>query len=136
MRGKEIYGERTLRQAYSGISTPNQLTPIINAHRPPTFSDLSAYKPIYIAQGMPQRQFVGPQIANGIRLFPDKALSTLVALGAMGKTSLLISIASHVAAGKPWNEQLLNQQKVAMFFCEENQSLLGKLKSHYIYYTI
>jgi len=75
---------------------------------------------------MPPRQFVGPQITNGIRLFPDKALSTLVALGAMGKTSLLISIASHVAAGKDWNGYPLTLQKVAMFFCEEDQEEVNR----------
>ena len=70
---------------------------------------------------MPARTFIGPRICDGVRLFPAKALSSLVALGAVGKTSVLLTIAAHVAAGKNWNDHPLKQQKVAMFFCEETQ---------------
>lgn len=75
---------------------------------------------------MPPRRFIGPHIANGIRLFPERALSSLVALGAVGKTSILLSIACHIAAGKDWNDHPLQQQKVAMFFCEETQEEVSR----------
>ena len=118
MRGNKTYGERTLNQAFSGIQNQVMSAPTISTPlKKSTFLNITSYRPVYISQGMPPRQFVGPKICDGIRLFPSNALSTLVALGAMGKTSLLISIASHVAAGKAWNGYPLNQQKSVIFFC-------------------
>ena len=87
---------------------------------------LARYRPIYVADGLAARKFVGPNVGAGIRLFPASALSTLVALGAVGKTSLMISIALHVAAGKKWNGFALEQNKVAMFFCEETADELTR----------
>ena len=126
MHGKETYGERTLKKAFSGIQNPATSAPTITTTKKPTFTNITNYRPTYIPQGMAPRQFVGPKICDGIRLFPSNALSTLVALGAMGKTSLLVSIASHVAAGKAWNGYSLNQQKSAMFFCEEDQEEVNR----------
>ncbi|QWD95362.1 AAA family ATPase [Polynucleobacter sp. MG-Unter2-18] len=125
-RGEETYGERTLKKAFSDIQNSAMSAPTISTIKKPILSNITNYRPTYIPQGMPPRQFVGPKICDGIRLFPSNALSTLVALGAMGKTSLLISIASHVAAGKEWNGYPLNQQKSAMFFCEEDQEEVNR----------
>jgi hypothetical protein len=118
LRGEQTYGDRTIAKAYKDVKeriTENPLNSDSFIFRPS-----KNYKPIYVPQGMPPRRFVGPQIADGIRLFPERALSSLVALGAVGKTSILLSIACHIAAGKDWNDRPLQQQKVAMFFCEEN----------------
>jgi AAA domain len=125
-RGNETYGERNLKKVFSNIQNPAMSAPTITTFKKTVLSNIANYMPTYIPQGMPPRQFVGPKICDGIRLFPSNALSTLVALGAMGKTSLLISIASHVAAGKEWNGYSLNQQKSAMFFCEEDQEEVNR----------
>lgn len=128
MRGPITYGQRTIAKAFEGrilATTSSSTTP------PATgewwdVSGLGRYQPNYVAAGMPARKFVGPNITGEIRLFPVAALSTLVALGAVGKTSLLMSIAAHVAAGKRWNGYGLGQSKVAIFFCEETQSELDR----------
>jgi len=87
---------------------------------------LDRYRPIYVADGLAARKFVGPNVGAGVRLFPASAVSILVALGAVGKTSLMISIALHVAAGKKWNGFAVGQNKVAMFFCEETADELTR----------
>lgn len=125
-RGASTYGALTIDSAFRTLSqgainattlaNATSLTPLTIKLQPP-----SSYKPIFIPNGMPSRRFIGPSISKGVRLFPANALSTLVALGAMGKTSLLVSIAAHVAAGKDWNGAPLERQKVSMFFCEEDQ---------------
>lgn len=38
----------------------------------------------------------------------------------------MLAIATHIAAGKAWNNCLLEQKKVAMFFCEETQEEIGR----------
>jgi len=123
LRGEQAYGERTIAKVYNFRQFEDSReyafnnTPDLNQFE---FGSSKNYKPIYVPNGMLPRRFLGPQIADGVRLFPEKALSSLVALGAVGKTSILLSIACHIAAGKDWNDRPLQQQKVAMFFCEEN----------------
>lgn len=123
-RGNQTYGEKTLNKVYSSPQTnvieaaTKQNSNGINSFE---FSNPSDYEPIFAPNGMPARTFIGPRICDGVRLFPAKALSSLVALGAVGKTSVLLTIAAHIAAGKNWNGHTLKQQKVAMFFCEETQ---------------
>lgn len=121
MRGANTYGQMTLSKAFEG-------RPVVAANgrigEQATVawwdvSNLSRYRPGYVAGGMPARKFIGPQISVGARLFPVSAVSILVALGAVGKTSLLLSVVAHVAAGKNWNGYKVEQQKAAMFFCEE-----------------
>lgn len=129
LRGEQTYGERTIGKVYNfvklddskeyGFKNPSHLSQF-------SFGPSKNYKPIYVSNGMPPRRFVGPQIADGIRLFPERALSSLVALGAVGKTSILLSIACHIAAGKDWNDRPLQQQKVAMFFCEETREEISR----------
>lgn len=130
-RGASTYGRLTIDSAFKTLSQGKiNATPPANtvSLTPPTLKlqPPSSYKPAFIPNGMPSRRFIGPSISKGVRLFPANALSTLVALGAMGKTSLLISIAAHVAAGKDWNGAPLERQKVAMFFCEEDQGEINR----------
>jgi len=129
LRGNQTYGEKTINQFYPQLETDTGE----NTHSTPpsqvnAFNFLSPkdYSPIFVPNGMPARTFIGPRICDGIRLFPAKALSSLVALGAVGKSSLLLTIATHIAAGKNWNGHPLKQQKVAMFFCEESQEEISR----------
>jgi len=128
MRGPITYGHRTISKAFEGyvlpIASSSAVVPLTGGWW--DIGGLGRYQPNYVAAGMPARKFVGPNITGDIRLFPVAALSTLVALGAVGKTSLLTSIAAHVAAGKRWNGYGLGQNKVAMFFCEETQDELDR----------
>lgn len=129
LRGEQTYGERTIGKVYNFRSFDDLKE--YDFKSPPdlsrfTFGSSKNYKPIYVPNGMAPRRFVGPQIADGIRLFPERALSSLVALGAVGKTSILLSIGCHIAAGKNWNDRPLQKQKVAMFFCEETQEEISR----------
>lgn len=129
MRGPKTYGEITLAKAFSNIPAPTQgvlANPQGSVTVKSNFLSAKHYKPTFVPNGMPTRRFIGPSISNGIRLFPTNALSSLVGLGAMGKTSLLLTIACHVAAGKDWNSSPLEQQKVAMLFCEEEKLELSR----------
>lgn len=131
-RGNITYGERTIETAYNGNTITNTSlnqashSGNIQPNTTPNFLSPSNYQPTYYPLGMPPREFIGPKICNGTRLFPAMALSSFVALGGVGKTSLLISIAAHLAAGKSWNLHPLTQQKVAMFFCEETQEEINR----------
>lgn len=87
--------------------------------------DLDKYRPIYHSEGMDRRTFVGPRIGDA-ELFPLNALSLFVALGGIGKTTTLISMAAHIAAGKSWGDALLTRRRVLMFFVEEEQQELDR----------
>lgn len=128
MRGTKTYGELTLAKAFSNMPSPTQGVPtsLKKSGLKSNLLNTSHYKPVYVPNGVPARRFVGPSICKGIRLFPANALSTVVALGAMGKTSLLLTIACHVAAGKDWNGAPVQQQKVAMIFCEEDEQEISR----------
>ena len=115
MRGANTYGQMTIAKAFDGLP----VAPAAQGGGWWNTSDLNRYRPEYVSGGMPARKFVGPKIGPGVHLFPAAALSALVALGAVGKTSLLVSIGAHVAAGKDWNGHPVDQHKVAIFFCEE-----------------
>jgi hypothetical protein len=125
-RGDSTYGDLTIKKALSETTHNEQNIFQITHAGEKLLGELSTYKPIFIPNGMPPRRFAGPKIAENIRLFPENALSTLVALGAMGKTSLLMSIACHVASGKDWNNRPTEQKKVAIFFCEEDQTEVNR----------
>ncbi|MBT8578936.1 AAA family ATPase [Polynucleobacter paneuropaeus] len=127
-RGINTYGEITLGKAFGNTSFPQQgaqPSMHVTSHQIELLSP-DHYQPVFMPNGVPPRRFVGPSICKGIRLFPANALSTLVALGAMGKTSLLLTIACHVAAGKDWNGAVVQQQKVAMIFCEEDEQEVSR----------
>ena len=115
MRGAVTYGQMTLAKAFEGLP----VDPDTQGGGWWTTANLNRYRPEYVSGGMPARKFVGPKIGPGVHLFPAAALSALVALGAVGKTSLLMSVGAHVAAGKDWNGYPVEQHKVAIFFCEE-----------------
>ena len=124
--GKQTYGEMTIKKGFSGISqltNPNQINSI--PHKT-LLHHHDSYRPTYHPHGMPPREFVGPSICLGTKLFPMAALSSLVALGGVGKTSVLMSIGIHIAAGKIWNNYPLEQKKVAMFLCEETQEEIDR----------
>ena len=128
MRGATTYGQRTIETAFEGLTVRDGgvNTSAQNESEWWTVSNLSDHRPFYVSGGMPPRKFVGPEVGPRIRLFPVAALSTLVALGAVGKTSLLMSIAAHVAAGKDWNGHSVEQRKAAMFSCEETKDELAR----------
>lgn len=87
--------------------------------------NLDDFVPQYESAGLPPREFVGPRVGEA-RLFPLNALSIFVALGAGGKTSSVIAMAAHIAAGKTLLDQALKQRRVAMFFVEEEQLELNR----------
>lgn len=129
LRGTKTYGELTLAKAFGNTVAPTQggaVNPQETTVVKFNFLSNNHYKPVFVPNGMPTRRFIGPSISNGLRLFPANALSSLVGLGAMGKTSLLLTIACHVAAGRDWNNSPLEQQKVVMLFCEEEKQELNR----------
>ena len=130
MRGAQTYGQKTIAKAFEG--QPIQYSVNQGQQLPNAFADPSNWKPNYVSGGMPARRFIGPSVDGQTRLFPASALSTLVALGGAGKTTILIGIACHIAAGKDWNGKALNQRKVVMFSVEETQDELDRKFSAYI----
>lgn len=136
-RGNQTYGEITIGKVFNGENKTNT-RPTLDAsmlapQKASKLSHHSNFRPVYEPNGMPARQFVGPSVCIGTRLFPANAMSALAALGGTGKTSVLLSIATHIAAGKSWNSSPLKQQKVAMFFCEETQEEISRKFSATIY---
>ncbi len=126
-RGATTYGQRTIARAFDGLQVrPEAATTGESGNTWWDTSNLGRFRPTYVPGGMPARKFIGPIVGPGVRLFPAASLSTLVALGAVGKTSLLMSIGAHVAAGKDWNGHRVEQQKVAIFFCEETEEELTR----------
>ena len=130
MRGEQTYGQLTISKAFSSLPTHGGGSQ--HQRLPNTFFDPSRWKPRYVSGGMPARCFVGPSVDGQTRLFPAEALSSLVALGGAGKTTILIGIACHLAAGKDWNCRPVNQCKVAIFSVEETQDELDRKFSAYI----
>jgi RecA-family ATPase len=87
--------------------------------------DLDRYVPNFFPMGMPAREFVGPNVGHA-KLFPLDAICLFVALGGTGKTTSVIAIAAHIAAGKAWGSNKLTRRKGLMFFVEEDQSELDR----------
>ena len=81
--------------------------------------------PAYLPDGMEPNTFVGPQIGRA-ELFPEKAISLVVALGSVGKTSTLISMSCHMAAGQPWGDNPLQARRGMFFSVEESQQELWR----------
>lgn len=94
--------------------------------------DSVAARPKFNGGGMPPRTFAGPSVENGTRLFPRQALSGLVALGGVGKTTLALSTACHVAAGRSWNGSPVEQCKVIIFCVEETKDELDRKFSAHV----
>jgi hypothetical protein len=101
---------------------PHLATPDLAGH---PLSTLDSFRPDSTLSGMPPREFVGPMVGEA-RLFPKGAISLFTALGGTGKTSALIAIAAHVAAGKAWGAMELRRERVLMFFVEEDKSELDR----------
>jgi hypothetical protein len=93
-------------------------------HNVPPF-DLLHGLPEYFSEGMEPNEFVGPQIGRA-RLFPAKAISLVVALGSVGKTTTLISMSCHMAAGQPWGNDPLQMRRGMVFSVEETQRELNR----------
>lgn len=127
-RGNSTWLHDTIALAVSSHAPDNQGNKNVLAAdiHTDTTNDIEQYKPCFIAGGMPPRTFAGPTIHGNLKLYPLKALSAVVALGAVGKTSLLIGHACHVAAGKLWNSQQLVRRKVIYFSVEETQEELTR----------
>lgn len=126
--GEGTYGSRTISKVFDKeiLESTNSADFIELPQVKPILFHHSKYRPTYKPNGMAARKFVGPSVCIGTRLFPARAMSALAALGGTGKTSVLLSIAAHIAAGKTWNRCQLQQQKVAMFFCEETQEEIDR----------
>lgn len=92
---------------------------------PASASALDRFRPDPLVTGMAPREFAGPSVGDA-KLFPLNAISLFVALGGVGKTSTLVAMCAHVAAGKAWNGEKLNQMPIAMFFVEEDQDELNR----------
>ena len=86
---------------------------------------LDSYVPNFFPMGMPAREFVGPNVGRA-KLFPLDAICLFVALGGTGKTTSVIAMAAHIAAGKAWGSSKLTRRKGLMFFVEEDQTELDR----------
>ena len=104
---------------HSELDNPNEQVNV------PAF-DLSLSRPIYHPSGMPAREFAGPEITKGVRLFPMEAASIVVALGGVGKTTFITKMAAHIASGKPWGSAPIQQRNVLIFNVEETQGELNR----------
>ncbi len=81
--------------------------------------------PGFFPHGMDPNVFVGPMVGKA-QLFPARAISLLVALGSVGKTSSLIAMAAHISAGRPWGGGSLQQRRGIVFSVEETQRELWR----------
>lgn len=130
--GDSTYGWHTINQVFSTLQGdavgPDEFHELfaISAESKPNALCLADFVPKYIPGGMPPRKFVGPKIAPGAHLFPQNALTAMVALGGVGKTSSLISLSAHMAAGRSWNGCPLKATKVIAFCVEETQDELNR----------
>ena len=117
--------ERDAKAAgYSATASTTANAPLESGHPQLPF-DLDKYVPFFPPFGMPPREFAGPHVGDA-QLFPLKAISLFVSLGGVGKTSSLIAIAAHIAAGKQWGQSRLTKRKALMFFVEEDQNELNR----------
>ena len=87
--------------------------------------DLGAAIPVFHPNGMASREFAGPSV-GGAKLFPLKAISLFSALGGGGKTSTLVKLACHMAAGKAWGSEEVGQRKVLILSVEESKEELDR----------
>lgn len=87
--------------------------------------DLDRYKPNITLTRMPAREFIGVHVGSA-KLFPKDAMTIFTALGGTGKTTALLSMASHISAGKSWNYEGLKSSRVMYFAMEEVQDELSR----------
>lgn len=123
-RGSSTYGANTINLAFSNISAP-----VVDAEAKPTAGPLFSLEDgrvNFVFGGMQGREFAGPEIAPGRRLFPMKALSCIVSLGAVGKTTTVMAISASVAAGRSWNGHPTKKAGVILFCVEETQEEINR----------
>jgi hypothetical protein len=121
--GKKItIGSLVYEAMKNGYGQQPNSSDSVTLHRP---FDLGAARPIYYPMGILPREFVGPSVGEA-KLFPKGAVSIFVALGSGGKTTTLISMACHIAAGKKWGESVLYPAKIIIFCVEETQEELNR----------
>ena len=89
-------------------------------------SKLLGEKPVFVSGGMAARKFAGPQIDKALYLYPLNAITGIVALGASGKTTLLVAHSAHIASGKAWNGYPIQSRKVILLSVEESQEELNR----------
>ena len=87
--------------------------------------DLSAAKPLDYPHGIDGVEFAGPKVGDA-KLFPLNALSLFVALGGGGKTTTIVTLAAHIAAGTSWGTANLTPLKAIIFSVEESQKELNR----------
>lgn len=95
------------------------------AFQPPPNMGLDQYRPDTSLSSMPAREFVGPKIGTA-HLFPLASISLFTALGGVGKTTSLISIGAHIAAGLKFGVSVLQARRVLMIFVEEGRDELNR----------
>lgn len=120
-RGHTTYGWQTINRVFTSVGGNNQI-----GDQVPKVLSLADFVPQYVPGGMPAREFVGPKIAIGAHLFPSNALSAMVAIGGGAKTSSIMSLAAHVAAGRHWKGCAIKATKVIIFAVEESQEELNR----------
>ena len=89
-------------------------------------SKMLGQKPVFVSGGMAARKFAGPQINKALYLYPLNAITGIVALGAAGKTTLLLAHSAHIASGKAWNGFPIQRRKVIFLSVEESQEELNR----------
>lgn len=130
--GNSTYGWNTINRVFATLqggaedSDKFQDLPAIKSESATNALRLTDFVPKYIPGGMPPREFAGPKIAPGAHLFPKNALSAMVALGGVGKTTSLISLGAHMAAGRHWKGCPVKATKVIVFCVEETQDELTR----------
>lgn len=123
-RGTSTYGANTIDLAFS--STLAQGGVVEEKQDAGVLFSLEDGRVSFIPNGMPSREFAGPEVAPGRRLFPMKALSCVVALGAAGKTTTLFAIAAAITSGRPWNNRPTKKAGVVVFCVEETQEEINR----------
>lgn len=122
MRGGRTYGELTISMALANAN--QKKAPLDSKLR--RLAQPDAYIPTYHPHGMAPRQFAGPSLDSGSKLMPLAGLSTLAGLGATGKTTVMLSICAHIAAGRPWNGCAVVSRKVVFAAVEETKDELNR----------
>ena len=108
----------------NGYQVPKQASSGTQREECPPF-ELMDGVPSYSKNGMDPQDFIGPKVGQA-QLFPASSISLFVAGGSVGKTTSLMAIACHIAAGKPWNDKFLLQRRGIMFSVEETQNELDR----------
>lgn len=126
-RGTSTWLHDTISKAIQNNTTPETLDTNKKVDLQTTeLLNLNKYRPLFFLGGMDAREFAGPQIDSALALYPLNAITGMAALGAVGKTSLLISHSCHIAAGRPWNNSPIKRRKVIFLSVEESKEELDR----------